>query len=56
MTANEIKDAIADIMDQLADIQGHESVLFLECDAVVDTELFADAIFALKELYEQINA
>lgn len=56
MTADEIKEAIADIMEQLADIQRHESVLFIECDTPVDTELFADAMLALKELHEQINA
>lgn len=55
MTANEIKEALEDIMEQLADIQRHESMLFLECDTVVDTELFTDAMLALKELYEQIN-
>lgn len=55
MTADDIKIAIADLMEQLEDIQRHESVLFLECDSVVDIELIADALIALRELYEQIN-
>lgn len=55
MTADEIKEAIADIVEQIEDVQRHERVLFLECDSIVDTELFADALIALKELYEQIS-
>lgn len=55
MNANDIKDAIVDIVDQLEDIQRHERALFLECEAAVDTDLIADALVALRELYEQIN-
>lgn len=56
MTADDIKIAIEDVIEQLEDIQRHESVLFIECDTPVDTDLFADAMLALKELHEQINA
>lgn len=55
MTAEDIKIAIEDLVEQLEDIQRHERVLFLECEDIVDTELITDAILALKELYEQIN-
>lgn len=56
MTIDDINEAIVDVIEQLEDIQSHEDVLLLECEAVVDTELIADAMLALKELHEQINA
>jgi len=55
MTVDDIKGVITDVVEQLEGIQKRESVLFLECDAVVDTELIADALIALRELYEQID-
>ena len=56
MTVDDINVAIKDVIEQLEDVQRHENMLLLECEAVVDTELIADAMLALKELYEQINA